>query len=204
MQNQQSQTTTKSLSVASTTNLVDAALQYRELGWTTLPAIGKQPCMRYAAKFPTPYMIMSFLRRPETTGLVVLLGERSGGLTVRDFDNVDSYRRWADECPDLAAILPTVRTRSGYHVYARSAGPFRTKYLGAGEGELRANKNSYVLAPPSLHPSGSTYAWPIEPYKNLPVVDQATLAGSWVAHKLSMHPANRSSALYCALIQYMA
>lgn len=52
----------------------------------------------------------------------IVTGLLSGGLSVRDFDGQkgeDLYQQWRDRFPDLALTLPQVRTKDGYHVYAR-------------------------------------------------------------------------------------
>jgi Bifunctional DNA primase/polymerase, N-terminal len=77
-------------------------------------------------------------------------------LAVRDFDQVEAYRRWSAEHPDEASRLPTVRTARGFHVYGRLV---EETFVDFGDGELRADCKHYVLLPPSRHPTGQNYVW---------------------------------------------
>src|SRR4051794_22337659 len=95
-------------------------------GWSVVPVRGKKPACRwerYQADPPRPRQLQGLFSLPNLTGLGVVLGRVSNGLRVRDFDREDSYRRWADHHPDLAAALPTVRTLKGFHVYFRAEMP---------------------------------------------------------------------------------
>jgi hypothetical protein len=56
---------------------------------------------------------------------------------------------------------PVVATPgNGAHVYAKSKGRVRTRRFT--QGEIRG-ESSYVVAPPSVHPSGRSYGWLIPP-----------------------------------------
>ena len=91
-----------------------------------------------------------FQTDPEAN-LGVITGEPSG-IAVADFDR----RPAGVHHPPT----PSATTSRGYHVYLRSDGPVRTeKYRW---GELRGD-GGYVVAPPSLHPSGHRYEWMLGP-----------------------------------------
>jgi Bifunctional DNA primase/polymerase, N-terminal len=152
-------------------DLLDAALDYAARGWSIIPTIGKRaaglwkPFQERPADEPTLRRMFS---RKGITGLAVIFGSASGGLACRDYDDADAYRRLAADHPDLAALLPTVQTARGYHVYFRGPDGF-TKFP---DGEYRGDARHYCLVPPSLHPSGSTYRWLIPlPEGELPTVD---------------------------------
>jgi hypothetical protein len=137
--------------------LRDAADAYRDLGWEVIPVVDKRP--RVPWKCPAdPEAVDTLLEDPETTGLAVVLGERSGGLVVRDFDDANAFEQWRRDQPDLAATLPIARTgraEGGYHVYATMHGAPLVKLP---DGELRGN-GAIVVLPPSIHPTGSRYEW---------------------------------------------
>lgn len=143
--------------------LLEAALSYAARGWSIIP-IGtqKKPALTrwklYQSQKPTEDELREwFTGRKSVGGLAVILGEVSGGLVCRDFDDEGAYEAWASSFPELAKILPTVRTARGYHVY------FRSKHRGitkSDDGELRGG--GYCLLPPSKHPSGSDYEWVIQ------------------------------------------
>ena len=75
------------------------------------------------------------LSQPNATGLAVVLGVPSGGLAVRDFDKIGSYRNWCSQNPKSAADLPTVRTPRGFHVYGLAPEERTIKLV---DGEFRA------------------------------------------------------------------
>ena len=85
----------------------------------------------------------------------MVLGEVSGFLACRDFDDPEAYKRWAENHPELAMELPTVKTGRGFHVYFVCKLEKTRKFS---DGELRGEKSLCVL-PPSKHPNGKKYAW---------------------------------------------
>ncbi len=153
-----------------------AAVDYATRGWSVIP-IGaeKRPYGGESWKArqtvrATPDEAEAWFRklRGDLRGVGVILGNVSGGLVVRDFDAPESYSAWAAAHPDLASQLPTAQTGRGFHVYFRCPGTRSRAFL---DGELRAEK-LYVVAPPSIHPSGSVYQWLIPlPDGDLPIID---------------------------------
>jgi len=153
-----------------------AALEYLKRGWSVIPIkhrdrSGKQPACRwkpYQETRPTEPQLRKWFARDGIDGLAVVCGQVSGGLVVRDFDDVTVYDEWRKEHPDLAASLPTVRTARGWHVYCCSK---HLKSQSAVGGELHGEK-TYVLLPPSRHPSGTAYQWTVSlPAGPLPEID---------------------------------
>ncbi len=149
------------------------AISYCRRGWSVIPVVGKR------ARFPwkdrqkeaaSEAYLLSCLRDrfSDITGLAVVLGEVSGGLACRDFDDEDAYLAWARAHPRLARSLPTVRTPRGRHIYFRGPETF-AKFA---DGEYRADPKHFVVLPPSLHPSGATYIWQVPlPAGPLPQLD---------------------------------
>lgn len=158
--------------------LLNEARRFATLGWASLPVTHtpkeKSVALRKWEHFQSIPPTDADYRRwfaKRRVGIAILCGQVSGGLTVRDFDTMDAYQRWAASHPDLAATLPTVATRRGCHVYFRSnfRDIVKVKYGGIEEGELRGK--GIVIAPPSRHPSGTTYQWLIQPYPDIPHLD---------------------------------
>src|SRR5262245_6154234 len=92
-------------------------------GWAVIPVKGKEAAChwrRYQRVKPSRKQRGGLFSIPDVTGLAVILGEVSGGLRARDFDQADAHDRWAQTHPELAASLPTARTRRGFHVYFRA------------------------------------------------------------------------------------
>ena len=82
----------------------------------------------------------------------------------RDFDRVEAYEAWAAAYPAQAAMLPTVATARGFHVYFRAA-PADLFFLDLRnldppeDGEYSGTSGHYSVMPPSRHPDGPTYTW---------------------------------------------
>lgn len=165
------------------TTLLDAALAYARRGWCIIPirhkpnTDGKQPAVpwkAYQALRPTDGELRGWFAdgRP-VDGLAVILGDVSGGLVCRDFDDLATYETWAGVQAKLARSLPTVATARGRHVYFRSTW---RGFVDLGDGELRGDSKHYCILPPSRHPSGTIYHWlvpwpdgdlaPIDPWKS--------------------------------------
>lgn len=116
----------------------------------------------YATVPPTEDEVRAWFKHPGTN-IAIVGGRVSGGLCIFDFD-VDAdatYARWCARVGSIATALPTVKTGKGYHVYFRCASPGGNQTLALDEDEQvliqTRGEHGYVLAPPSVHPSGATY-----------------------------------------------
>ena len=138
--------------------LLTAALDYAARGFCVLPVAGKRPACRswkqYQQQRPDEETIRRWFSNARITGVAVVLGNISGGLTCRDFDLSTSYEIWKKRYGQYASQLPTVRTGRGFHVYFRSEFNSIRKL---GDGELRGA--GICVLPPSAHPSGRNYCW---------------------------------------------
>ncbi len=156
-------------------DLLDFGLEYlRRYGWSVFPVRGKLPTGKwknFQSERPTERELRRMFERPDMTGLAVILGQVSGDLWARDFDEAEAYPRWAAAFPDLARRTPTVATARGAHVYG--CWPAIT-FAALEDGELRAGGGCYCLLPPSKHPSGVLYTWRIPPAATIPRLDPAT------------------------------
>ena len=119
--------------------LLEAAIRYARLGWAIIPVNGKasvgswKPDQKKAAD---EAKLRRRFSKADVTGLAVVLGGVSGGLAVRDFDDAESYRKWAAANPESTTI-PTVRTLCPWVPRLRDdrRGNLLVKY---DDGELRA------------------------------------------------------------------
>lgn len=137
--------------------LLTHALVYAARGWSVIPVKGKVAVCkweRFQANRPTEAELRRLFNRKGITGLAVICGPVSGGVCVRDFDDMSAYDAWARQYGDLAASLATVITSRGRHVYFHSD---ITDIRTLGDGELRGG--GYCVLPPSIHPSGALYEW---------------------------------------------
>jgi hypothetical protein len=183
-------------------SVLDEALRYYRRGWCIIPIrLGtKLPACKSWKRYQSVRPDMETIRRWFSTGepksLAVVLGEVSGGLVCRDFDDMTAYDRWAAEHPELSKTLPTVETgRPGRHVYCRAdIGQIRqaSKSDGAiiklGDGELRGG--GYCLVPPSKHPNGSIYRWIV------PLADEIPEIGLFTSGLLPCNRECRESTEY--------
>jgi hypothetical protein len=152
------------------TYLLPPAQDAAARGWCVIPirhrpgTAGKQPALPwlpYQTRQPTDAELRGWFGAPGwADGLAVILGEISGGLCCRDFDDLDAYQNWADAHPALAASLPTAITARGRHVYFMSAW---RGFVRLTDGDLRGDSRHYTLLPPSSHPSGGNYRWVVPP-----------------------------------------
>lgn len=88
--------------------------------------------------------------------IAIVTGEASG-ICVLDFDSEEAYHGAEEKgLPDT----PTVKTAKGFHLYCKYASGIRNVQMSdALPGiDLRA-EGGYVVAPPSIHPSGHQYEW---------------------------------------------
>ncbi len=164
--------------------IIDAATDYARRGWSVIPVgLNKKPTLRawkaqQSVRTDPKDVPAWFKKLRGVAGVGIILGEVSGGLYVRDFDEAAEYERWAKAYPQHAQTMPTVKTARGFHVYGRWKG-VKTKDFGTGE--LRS-EGLYVCAPPSTHASGAVYSWLVPlPVGDVPDVDPkaAGLAQAW-------------------------
>ncbi|MFO0889897.1 MAG: bifunctional DNA primase/polymerase [Isosphaeraceae bacterium] len=76
---------------------------YSELGWRAVPVRGKKAMLKWKPA-PARSAVRRTLESGNATGLAIILG--ASGLVVRDFDEIEAYRRWAELHPALAGELP--------------------------------------------------------------------------------------------------
>jgi hypothetical protein len=171
---------TVSATITQPATLLEHALAYAGRRWSIIPVVVQgKPAGSWKPFQACPAdetSLRQHFAEEGVTGLAVVLGQESGGLAVRDFDEAVAYRAWAADHPDDAARLPTVRTACGFQVYGRLA---EEAFADLGDGELWADSGRHVLLPPSLHPVGHVYAWLIplpEPSAALPFLPPSLTA----------------------------
>jgi len=166
------------MSAAPSLNLLADAIAYRDRGWACIPVdVEKHPLCgsweSYLDNLPSKAQVHKWFSKPGVAGAAIVAGKASGPVAARDFDQHESYTRWADTYPRLADTLPTVRTSRGFHVYCESD---LTRTVKLGDGEYRGK--GLIVAPHSLHESGARYEWikPLPPGR-LPFVEHAVFVG---------------------------
>ncbi len=84
------------------------------------------------------------------------------GPTVLDIDDLAAGAELVEKCKRLG--VPHVATGRGLQFFFRGEDG---RTVGLGFGELRG-QGSYVVTPPSIHPTGKTYTWLLSPNGALP------------------------------------
>jgi hypothetical protein len=104
------------------------------------------------------------------------------GIVVADYDK--------GEIPEI--LTPTVRTSRGAHFYFSTSEALRIEHHD--QGELRG-LGGYVVAPPSVHPSGHVYEWILHPddVPPVPFEEVRDLIGITKSGSRSAPSANRRS-----------
>jgi hypothetical protein len=153
--------------------MVEAALRYAELGWPVLPLVagGKAPRISkreggrgYKDATTSPAAIERWWARWPDSNIGIATGQ--GVLAVVDVDP----REGGDEqlgrlCREASWDPKTATVRSGgldrgRHLYFRCEDPALMARNFARRPGLRLQaRGAYVVAPPSLHPSGQRYSW---------------------------------------------
>lgn len=136
-----------------------AALAYSQRGWAVVPLrpSDKRPLLEWAEfqrEKPTPELVAEWWRRWPRANVGIITGAVSG-LVVLDVDG--EAGREALRGKPLPATPVVVTGRGLHYYYAYPGGELRTCKPAPGL-DLKAC-GSYVVAPPSVHPSGRRYRW---------------------------------------------
>jgi hypothetical protein len=147
--------------VSARNEVLEAARRYHAMGLNVIP-IGygtKKPTIKwekYQTSRVTPAEIDEwFGNADEPVNIAIICGSISGNLVVFDFDNPENYSRFFPDPANVEQQTPVVQTARGIHVWYRSfreTPKFKVPGLVDVQGE-----GSYVIAPPSIHPSGAKY-----------------------------------------------
>ena len=166
--------------------MMQDALELASAGWHVFPVQerGKQPLVRWRDESTTdPMKVGEWWQRWPDANIGIDCGK--SGLVVVDYDGV--------EPPQVDTLQ--VKTGRGVHHYFSDSGssvPNSASMLGdkidvRGEG-------GYVLAPPSVHPSGALYEWSggdikplpddyrakmVKPKKEYDPIEPVRMSGSW-------------------------
>jgi hypothetical protein len=108
--------------------------------------------------------------------VAVMCGRTSRNLFVIDCETPDALAYHMERLRERKIPLWVVKTARGGHIYLRSChGEVEGIPTGViSDVEIRG-AGAYVLAPPSLHPSGELYTWLIREGKSIPVIDPARI-----------------------------
>jgi hypothetical protein len=164
-------------SVSSVTDLknvmLNYALLYLQKGLSVVPLVygDKKPAIRweeFQSRRPTEDEVRKWFSKLHNIGIVC--GSVSDNLVVIDFDSDDKFNKFYEKLdktyPELRDIVLNtwiVETGKGRHIYLRirmDPNEFRDRMrtrVRLVEGVDIKAEGGYVVAPPSLHPSGKQY-----------------------------------------------
>ncbi len=162
---------------------IDAARAYYLEGWSVIP-------LRYASKVPNLPRDHGLLGRRATPeelrgfsweGVGVVTGSLSG-IVVLDIDGERGMRSMNEGGYDVP-ITVTAKTPNGWHHYFQYTDKIDRSYIGSiAEGVDIKSNGGYVVAPPSVHPSGEVYRWADElGPKEVPIASPP----SWMVERAS-------------------
>lgn len=149
------------------TTLRQAALDYAQRGWAVFPLQerSKEPAVAGAYKAATSNMatVLAWWARWPDANIGLATG-RVSGVWVIDLDGDEGRASWeqlAEEHPEVVDETLVASTGKGYHLYWRLPKdvPDPGRRIGVRPGIDIIGGNGYLVAPPSVHPSGRTYEW---------------------------------------------
>lgn len=127
------------------------------------------------------------------------IGLRTGeAFDVLDIDGPDGLASVKTVAPDYKHPGPVASTGKGYHLlFAVTGAPNGANMLP--KLDFRG-RNGYIVAPPSIHPSGSTYEWIKDPHSGLPTAP-AWLRDMIFPHRPTGQVKERTATMAAALDQ---
>ena len=132
------------------------------MGFSIIPLKekSKKPAVsweKYQERKPTDEEVNNWLKQGLFGGIGIVTGDVSGNLVVIDIDEADLLNKISIDKEKICKDGWLVKTGRGWHLYLKNAK--KTKVL-MKKSELHIEYrggNGYVVAPPSVHPSGQTY-----------------------------------------------
>ena len=176
---------------------LEAALAYAQAGRAVLPCkpSGKEPLTAHGVKDATcdAVQILEWWKRCPDANVAIATGKVSG-IVVLDIDprhgGAESLKELEAKFGKLPDTVTTITGGGGRHAYFRypkgvEGIPNSAGALGPGL-DVRAD-GGYVIAPPSMHPSGDEYQWPVQGALRLADIPK------WLLALLSKPPTSTST-----------
>jgi len=155
------------IAAAEHTGVAEAARRYLARGWSVLPLRerDKRPLIHWENlqnERPSEDDIAEWFRRWPDANVGIVTGEISN-LIVLDVDPKHggdaTLERLEHRFRPLSATAEAVTGGGGRHLYFAHPGWLTRNRAGLAQGIDLRGDGGYVVAPPSIHPSGRPYAW---------------------------------------------
>lgn len=170
-----------------------AAREYIERGWSVIPLVpgDKNPATRHGLSdwSDNPEQADVWWGQGEYKGrgnpsynVGIVCGQVSGGLVVIDIDDggEEELDDWQTAHGKLPETVTAITGSGGKHLFYRASREVRPSVNGTLHIDVRGD-GSYVVAPPSLHPSGEYYEWSVSP-DDVDVADANDLVYAFIDH----------------------
>jgi hypothetical protein len=170
--------------VALTRSTLEWAKYYRDAGLSVIPLRPQDkrpaiPWKPYQQCLASDEELVEWFGKDEAN-IGIVCGAVSGGLVVADFDNALNLRSFLDVLPELEEATVRVTTARGGHIYLITTETIRTFQVEEFGLDIKG-EGSYVLAPPSIHPSGKPYEFANEATEIMGVANFL----AWLQHSLA-------------------
>jgi hypothetical protein len=142
---------------------------YKRLGFNVIPlkARSKEPVIKWS-EFETRKTTEEELKQwfsKEDVNVGIVCGSVSGNLIVLDFESLEAFKRFLGKTPEeLAVSTIVVKTARGYHLYVKTDKPISSFKIPELQLDVKG-EGGYVVAPPSIHPTGVKYEFLGNPWK---------------------------------------
>ena len=152
------------------TNL-NAAIEYAtKYGWAVFPirAETKRPLTPHGCKDAKKNVsaIKAWWKRWPDASIGIATGSASNLIVIdedqdeeKGKDGYSSMRLWEADHGDLPDTVRAITGRGGYHLYFHYTGTDFGNRANVLDGVDVRGEGGYVVAPPSVHPNGTEYAW---------------------------------------------
>lgn len=144
---------------------LDVALDYARRGWSVIPLRprDKRPALawsRFQTERAKKAEIVTWARQFPGANLGIVTGAVSGVIVL----DVDDACAWDDLFYNYdVPRTPTAQTGKGWHLYFQHPGGVVRNFARKLPGLDLRGDGGYVVAPPSVHPSGAQYSWEMSP-----------------------------------------
>jgi len=162
---------------------LEAALYYASLGWSVIPIRpkDKKPALKweqYQTGRASEEQIRDWWKKWPRANVGVITGGISG-IIVLDVDGPEGRESIADK--DLPPTTCAITGSGGYHyIFKHPGGEVRNFARRLPGLDLRGD-GGYIVAPPSIHPSGGLYKWGLPPE-----MEQPRWAPAWLKDLLGV------------------